>query len=121
MNDCGARSRLFTAQRYCVDSGKCFGLVECRKIGGASDSVTADFCRGMRLLRNSMATMSRFSNVARRDYVHIVSTFPAKKAEIFAIFSNIVHLCGQNLIQPEIYTFKTEIHGKSNVSHRHLR
>jgi len=57
---------------------------------GASDSVTADFCRGMRLLRNSMATMPRFSNVAHRDDVHIVSTFPAKNAEIFALIDDMI-------------------------------
>ena len=48
--------------------------------------------------------------------MHIVSTFPAKNAEIFALFSDIVHLCGQNLVQPEIYTFKNEIHVDSNFS-----
>jgi len=35
-----------------------------------------------------------------------VSTFPAKNAEIFALYSDIVHLCGQDLIQPEIFVVR---------------
>lgn len=42
------------------------------------------------VFRISMATMSRFSTVANGDEVHIVSTFPAKNAEIIAIIHGLI-------------------------------